>query len=354
VQAIPRVRIVWPATMRLPTARRPVLAMVLVPHGTAARLDSATVRVPEPRAPATSTAPLDAPSPVEATGTDAGPQASAPSWVFPFDRPAAPGAGDNQALAVNTEDGSVKYDVAFALVWADDGPVLNTNEAYAFASCRACTTVAVSFQVVLIAGQVDVVVPQNIAAAVNYNCVECLTAALATQLVVTLDGPLSAAGMDELQDLWAEIAAFGRNLEGLSLAQIRDRLTAYESRILDIIETDPGSTPATTVPAESTTDPDADGGDDGAGSVTTVGPSQPSATDGADDDVPPAGEEATGGSDSSADDTAEPSSAPTAESSTAPEPEPTASSSPSPTEASPTPTAQESTTSASPTATPTG
>ena len=45
--------------------------------------------------------------------------AEAPTWVFPFDPPDAPGEGDNQALAVNTTDGTVRYDVAFALVWAD-------------------------------------------------------------------------------------------------------------------------------------------------------------------------------------------------------------------------------------------
>ena len=65
---------------------------------------------------------------------------AAPTWVFPFDRPLPPAEGDNQALAVNTEDGSVLYDVTFALVWADEDTVVNTNEAYAFASCRDCRT----------------------------------------------------------------------------------------------------------------------------------------------------------------------------------------------------------------------
>ena len=46
---------------------------------------------------------------------------AAPSWVFPFDKPAAPEDDGNQSLAVNTTDGSVVYDVAFALVWAEDG-----------------------------------------------------------------------------------------------------------------------------------------------------------------------------------------------------------------------------------------
>ena len=123
-----------------------------------------------------------------------GAAAQAPTWVFPFDRPLPPGEGDNQALAVNTRDGSVAYDVSFALVWADEDTVLNRNEAYALASCRDCRTVAVAFQVVLLVGSVDVVVPQNLAAAVNYACVECVTYALATQLVVTLPGPLSDDG----------------------------------------------------------------------------------------------------------------------------------------------------------------
>ena len=68
--------------------------------------------------------------------------------------PARPGPGDTQALAVGTKDGGVNYDVAYALVTVSDGaPVTNTNSAFAFAHCKACTTVAVSFQVVLVVGQ---------------------------------------------------------------------------------------------------------------------------------------------------------------------------------------------------------
>ena len=61
---------------------------------------------------------------------------SKPTWVFPFNRPAAPGAGDNQAMAIATKDGSTAYDVAFALVYADKDTVLNKNEAYAFAELQ--------------------------------------------------------------------------------------------------------------------------------------------------------------------------------------------------------------------------
>ena len=42
----------------------------------------------------------------------------------------------------------------------------------------SCTTVAVAFQVVLIVGQANVAIPQNLSAAVNYSCIRCLTYAL--------------------------------------------------------------------------------------------------------------------------------------------------------------------------------
>ena len=204
---------IWPEDAGpLPTADDPALALVLVPRtgGAAAEGERA------------------------GEGTVAG----TPTWVFPFNRPLPPGEGDNQALAVNTEDGSVLYDVTFALVWADGDTALNRNEAYALASCRDCQTVAVAFQVVLLVGSVDVVVPQNLAAAVNYTCVECVTYALATQLVVSLDGPLSEDGARELAAIWAELAEFGEQIEGVPLAELRDRLTEFEQRILAVVQAD--------------------------------------------------------------------------------------------------------------------
>jgi putative peptide zinc metalloprotease protein len=208
---------------------------------------------------------------------------SAPSWVFPFDRPAEVSGQDSQALAVATEDGSVVYDVAFALVWADGNTVDTTNEAYAFASCSDCAAIAVSFQVVLTVGQASVVVPQNLSAAVNYECVECVAFALASQLVVTLDGPLSESSMAELEQLWAEIAEYGNVIRDRPLSELADALAGYKLRILEIVKADPqaglpvetkpddvpppggttvespapggGGTPATTPPEETQTDP---------------------------------------------------------------------------------------------------
>jgi putative peptide zinc metalloprotease protein len=133
-----------------------------------------------PSGSTSSTAPAS-PAPVDAT-------------AFPFALPAKPGPGGTQAVAENTTDGGVKYDIAYALVTVSGGAnVTNTNSAYALAHCRACTTVAVSFQVVLVIGESTLIAPINAAGALNYDCPACVTTALADQIVVTLKSAPSAA-----------------------------------------------------------------------------------------------------------------------------------------------------------------
>jgi putative peptide zinc metalloprotease protein len=71
--------------------------------------------------------------------------------------------------------------------------------------------------------------------------------ALASQLVITLDGPLSDASLAELEDLWAEIAEFAANIEDVPLSELQARLTAYRERIEEIVQADPAaSTPGAT------------------------------------------------------------------------------------------------------------
>jgi putative peptide zinc metalloprotease protein len=217
----------WPEGTAKPTRENPQLSMVLVPVEKSASGTASAATV---------------------AGT------TAPSWVFPFDRPAAPEDDGNQALAVNTTDGSVTYSVAFALVWAEDGePVDTRNEAYAFASCTGCAAVAVGFQVVLIIGEADVIVPENLSAAANYNCVDCLTYALASQLVLTLDGPLGTSSLEQLNALWAEIAEYGRNIQNVPLSEIQARLAAFKEQITAIIKADPSATRTTGTPAPTGT-----------------------------------------------------------------------------------------------------
>ncbi|QZY30445.1 hypothetical protein [Nocardioides coralli] len=213
------VQAVWDTRQDLPTEAEPQLAVVLQPRD---------------------------PDGTSSTDGSGGSGVSPDAWIFPFDQPLAPEPGDNQALAVATEDGTVEYDVALALVWVEDGDAaLNANEAYAFASCETCASVAVAFQVVLVLDDSDVIAPQNIAAAVNYDCVNCLTYALAQQLIVTLDGPLSEEAMQQLDDVWAQIAQFGQDITSIPLDEVAAQLDEFEQQILDIIEADqPGTVPS--------------------------------------------------------------------------------------------------------------
>ena len=61
--------------------------------------------------------------------------------------------------------------------------------------CDSCAAVAVAFQVVFVidTDETDdnIVAPQNLAGALNYDCVNCLTYALAEQIIITLDRPLT-------------------------------------------------------------------------------------------------------------------------------------------------------------------
>ena len=258
------------------------------------------------------------------------PASDAPTWVFPFDRPDAPGVGDNQALAVNTADGTTLYDVAFAFVWADGSSVLNTNEAYAFASCRDCTTVAVGFQVVLVLGQADVVVPQNLSAAVNYDCVACVTYALAQQLVLTVPGDLSPAATARLEALWAEIEQFGRGLRDVPLAEVQARLVEFERQIVAVVTqesegatrpapaTSPSSSPSgpagTPAPAGSSAPEPTGSGGTGAGQPTAqTGGSSPAPTT-----TPSGSSTRSGTGDAGSGPTATPTASPTATATTTP------------------------------------
>lgn len=301
-----RAAVAWPQGAELPTRDEPQLAVVLVPRAGAA---------------------------------GEGTSGEAPStWVFPFDRPAPPAEDGNQALAVNTTDGSTLYDVAFALVWATDGEVTERNEAYALASCTGCTTVAVAFQVVLVVGQTDVIVPENLSAAVNYSCLACVTYALATQLVVTLDEALSEESMAEIAALAEEVAAFATQIEDVPLSEIQGRLTEFEQRILDVIERDTATTEEESDPAaEPSPSPSAEVGtgsgaatedetsDTGAGpgSGATEGPADEGSEDGA-SQAPSAGDETGTGTGTTAEESGDPAPSPTP----TPEPSPTATAAP--------------------------
>ncbi|NYG54595.1 hypothetical protein [Nocardioides perillae] len=251
--------VLLPAGAGTPTEDAPALALVLVPRGAGGAVPGEEQVVP---AGATSDA-------------DAGSGAAPQTWVFPFDEPLAPEEGDNQAVAVATEDGSVVYDVAFALVWADgEAPATQANESFAAASCRECAAVAVAFQVVLVVGEVDTVAPQNTAVSATYECTSCLTFSLAVQLFVTLADEPTEATRAEVARLWEEIAAFGAQVGRTPLDELQDRLTDYERQLLAVLAAQPGLLPDVDGPApgeEASTGPA-----DPSGSASPGGSGSPS------------------------------------------------------------------------------
>ncbi len=233
---------VLPEDSDLPTEAEPMRALVLIP------------------ASGTDPAATTDPAPVSGGEED-------PTWVFPFDRPLPPDEGDTQAMAVNTTDHSVKYDVAMAMVWVEDqDEVYNTNEAIAYASCKDCVTVAVSFQVLVIVGQADVIVPQNTAEALNYNCFECITAAIAKQLVITVTDMPGEDKQVLLSDIWSQLAEFAATIPTLSVDAIMNQLEEFEEQIKAVLNDAVQAAPAAPLPtsapsagSSASADPDASG-----------------------------------------------------------------------------------------------
>jgi putative peptide zinc metalloprotease protein len=123
-----------------------------------------------------------------------------------------PGGGGHNAVSANNRvdnrllvRGSVKLD---HIPGPNASPV---NEASAFASCTGCQTFSVALQVALISKTATSITPQNLAAAVNYQCSNCVTVARAVQYVVQVDDPTQVP--DDVRDL---VKQMQDQLQGLS------------------------------------------------------------------------------------------------------------------------------------------
>ena len=179
--------------------------------------------------------------------------------AFNFALPDKPRANDSQALAVNHDDGGIKYSIAYSLVTVTGGQVADSrNTAYAFANCNACTTVAVSFQLVLVVGQSDTITPLNFAGALNVNCPSCITTAIADQIVLSVKSVPSAELLqqltDELKKLDA-ISALGAGGTPAAVAkQVADVQKAIQKDLDDSgLATNPPNTTTTSTTPTSTT-----------------------------------------------------------------------------------------------------
>jgi putative peptide zinc metalloprotease protein len=184
-------------------------------------------------------------------------------WVFPVDKPMAPEKGDNQALAVNTTDNSMVYDAALAMVYVEDSEAMNVNEAHAYASCDSCGAVAVAYQVVIVLdtdpADDNIAVPQNLAGALNYDCVNCMTYALAQQLFITIDEPLTESQKWELRKIWWEMKLYEAQIKlgTEEPEEIEAKLDEFNERILGVVEPNMAPIPTQTPTAPTTGSPTA-------------------------------------------------------------------------------------------------
>jgi putative peptide zinc metalloprotease protein len=204
--------------VRSSSSAAPVLALAAIPQGGATAAHPAMFLLPGHDGSSPSAVVVGGPG---RAGTS-----------FPFTLPAKPGPGDTQALAVGTEDGGVVYDISYALVTVRNGaPVTDTNSAFAFAHCRGCTTVAVSFQIVLVVGQSDTIAPINAAGALNADCPACMTTAIADQIVVTVSKQPPASLRRKLQAALAKLNALPLLGADATPAEIAAQVAAVQQAV---------------------------------------------------------------------------------------------------------------------------
>ena len=153
-----------------------------------------------------------------------------PATAFPFILPDKPGPHESQALATNQTDGGTTYDVVYSIVTVKDGAdVDEKNSAYALASCKACTTVAVSVQLVLVVGHSEKILPINVAEALNNNCPSCITTAIADQIVVSVKSAPSDDLMQRLTDELKQLDAIKQS--GGSPADVAAKVADVQKQI---------------------------------------------------------------------------------------------------------------------------
>jgi putative peptide zinc metalloprotease protein len=130
---------------------------------------------------------------------------------------------DNLAYAANTKDGSYLFKLAFDIRSAADGVVDQTNAAVAYASCTACKTVAIAFQVVFVTAAAHVQTPTNVAIAVNDKCTSCQTLATAYQFIVPTDGPVqfTSDGKRAIEHIQAALRELARSTLDVVAIQAR-------------------------------------------------------------------------------------------------------------------------------------
>jgi putative peptide zinc metalloprotease protein len=152
--------------------------------------------------------------------------------------PPTAAAQDSTAVAVNLKDGAEVLKFAFKVVRVNRDVVDQTNAAVAYASCEACRTIAVAFQIVLVMSDPEIVTPENIALALNFECESCETLASAYQFVFSVP-PGFRFSSDASREI-AEIRQALRELirSGLPIEEIQAEIDALADQLRDVIRSE--------------------------------------------------------------------------------------------------------------------
>ncbi|MDQ1697256.1 MAG: putative peptide zinc metalloprotease protein [Frankiaceae bacterium] len=147
-------------------------------------------------------------------------------------------ADDSAAVAVNTRDDSTLFKIVFDIRRVMGDTVDQSNAAAAVSSCDSCETVAIAIQVVLAAGNPSVVVPENLALAMNIDCNLCQSLADAYQYVYTGTGVVHFT-----PDGNRRIAEIRRQLEqlrtsGLPIEEIATRVDQLNTDLQQVLLTE--------------------------------------------------------------------------------------------------------------------
>ncbi|MEA2495013.1 MAG: putative peptide zinc metalloprotease protein [Thermoleophilaceae bacterium] len=148
-------------------------------------------------------------------------------------------AGDSTAVAINTKDNSSLVKIVFDITRIVNGHDVTTgNAAVAVSSCNSCQTVAIAIQIVLASGSPTVVVPQNIAVAMNVDCSLCSTLADAYQYVYAGSTRMvfTKAGRKRIKEIQRQLKELEKS--NLSVAEIQARIDELTGQIQDVLDTE--------------------------------------------------------------------------------------------------------------------
>lgn len=200
----------------------------------------------------------------------------------------ARGQGDTTAVAVNTRDGADVFRLAFSIRRVLTETADTSNAAAAVSSCTDCTTVALSFQVLLLFTESDEVTPENLALALNVGCSLCETLASAYQFVLTTGGVVrfTPEGSRRLQEIHRQLLAL-RGSE-LGVEELQAEVDRLADELRDVLATelvpvgqaqpDTGGIDATTTTSTTSAGQDGAGVDDDGATEGTTSSSTSSST----------------------------------------------------------------------------